>query len=160
MTNKQFFAFSFKNELQATCAAIGSIPTEKLEYKPHPISRSAYEIAEHIAAHFVDMVNICHSDVIDEKSIHDFKSPGDLVKELEELFQQVENAVNGLSETDWEDSPVELLYQGNSIIKLPRMHLMWMFHNDIIHHRGQLSSYLRPMGAKNPAIYGWSADTL
>jgi uncharacterized damage-inducible protein DinB len=38
--------------------------------------------------------------------------------------------------------------------------MMWFFFFDIIHHRGQLSSYIRPMGGKNPAVYGYSADTI
>ena len=36
--------------------------------------------------------------------------------------------------------------------------MLWGFLFDAIHHRGQLSSYLRPMGAKVPSIYGPSAD--
>ena len=55
---------------------------------------------------------------------------------------------------------VELLIEGKSFVSLPRMHMMWFFHNDIIHHRGQLSAYIRPMGGKNPAVYGYSFDTL
>jgi uncharacterized damage-inducible protein DinB len=37
--------------------------------------------------------------------------------------------------------------------------IMWGFLFDKIHHRGQLSTYLRPMGGKVPAIYGPSADS-
>ncbi len=36
--------------------------------------------------------------------------------------------------------------------------IMWLYHFDLIHHRGQLSTYLRPMGAKVPSIYGKSGD--
>jgi uncharacterized damage-inducible protein DinB len=37
--------------------------------------------------------------------------------------------------------------------------MMWFFFFDIIHHRGQLSTYVRPMGGAVPSIYGPSADT-
>jgi uncharacterized damage-inducible protein DinB len=36
---------------------------------------------------------------------------------------------------------------------------MWDFFFDAIHHRGQLSTYLRPMGGTVPSIYGPSADS-
>jgi uncharacterized damage-inducible protein DinB len=38
--------------------------------------------------------------------------------------------------------------------------MLWFFLFDVIHHRGQLSTYIRPMGGKNPAIYGYSFDSL
>ena len=40
----------------------------------------------------------------------------------------------------------------------PCQQLAWMMFLDAVHHRGQLSTYLRPMGSKVPAIYGPSAD--
>jgi uncharacterized damage-inducible protein DinB len=40
----------------------------------------------------------------------------------------------------------------------PASAFLWMVHFDSIHHRGQLTTYLRPMGSKVPAIYGPSAD--
>ncbi len=38
--------------------------------------------------------------------------------------------------------------------------MVWLFHFDEIHHRGQLSTYLRAMGAKVPSIYGASGDSV
>ena len=37
--------------------------------------------------------------------------------------------------------------------------LLWLALFDAVHHRGQLSTYIRPMGGKGPSIYGPSADT-
>ena len=54
MTNKEFFKTCLLNELAATVAVIESLPNENLNYRPHPNSRSAYEIAEHIIAHAFD----------------------------------------------------------------------------------------------------------
>ncbi|MGB1507734.1 MAG: DinB family protein, partial [Crocinitomicaceae bacterium] len=75
-------------------------------------------------------------------------------------WEKALNSLEEMSNEQWENEPVELLIEGKSFITLPRMHMMWFFHNDIIHHRGQLSSYIRPMGGKNPAVYGYSADTV
>ena len=54
MTSLEFFKASFSNEMKATLDTIRAIPADQLEYTPHPINRTAYEIAEHIAAHVFD----------------------------------------------------------------------------------------------------------
>jgi uncharacterized damage-inducible protein DinB len=53
---------------------------------------------------------------------------------------------------------IRFLYQGNVVMERPTVEFLWDFMFDAIHHRGQLSAYLRPMGAKVPSIYGPSAD--
>ena len=45
------------------------------------------------------------------------------------------------------------------IATAPTEALTWMLFLDAVHHRGQLSTYIRPMGGKVPSIYGPSADT-
>ena len=50
------------------------------------------------------------------------------------------------------------MYQGQEVMSESGSGYAWGFFFDIIHHRGQLSTYLRPMGAKVPQIYGPSAD--
>jgi uncharacterized damage-inducible protein DinB len=52
----------------------------------------------------------------------------------------------------------QFLYQGQVVMEKPMMEFIWDFMFDAIHHRGQLSAYLRPMGGKVPSIYGPSAD--
>jgi uncharacterized damage-inducible protein DinB len=57
----------------------------------------------------------------------------------------------------WEDA-VPFLHQGKEVMRMAAYDMAWAFLLDQIHHRGQLSTYLRPMGAKVPSIYGRSAD--
>ena len=52
----------------------------------------------------------------------------------------------------------QFLYQGQVVMERPMMEFLWDFMFDAIHHRGQLSAYIRPMGGKVPSIYGPSAD--
>ena len=96
----------------------------------------------------------------DEKLSHPFGSPQELADEMKSHWEKAQSSLQGLNDDQWENEAVELLIHGKSFITRPRMHMMWFFHNDIIHHRGQLSSYIRPMGGKNPAVYGYSADTV
>jgi uncharacterized damage-inducible protein DinB len=50
------------------------------------------------------------------------------------------------------------MFQGQEVMNEPGAETAWGFLLDIIHHRGQISTYLRPMGSTVPQIYGPSAD--
>ena len=160
MTNLDFFKAYSANELKATYDIIAALPADNLQYKPHPVNRTAYEIAEHIVAHVYDLDVIANNAQCDERLKHDFDNPKQLADEMKRLWEKALDSLNEMSNEQWENEPIELLIEGKSFITLPRMHMMWFFHNDIIHHRGQLSAYIRPMGGKNPAVYGYSADTV
>ena len=67
MTNLEFFKACFSSEMKATLDTIRAIPADQLEYTPHPINRTAYEIAEHIAAHVFDFGIILQNDTCDAK---------------------------------------------------------------------------------------------
>ncbi|MEI8073478.1 MAG: DinB family protein [Bacteroidota bacterium] len=159
MTNLDFFKASLANEKDATLNMIKSLPTEKLDYKPHPINRTAREIVSHLLAHMVDMKKILNSTVCDETMDVDFSDSGDAASKMEQLWHELCQQVNFLLKESWESESVSLLIESKPYISLQRNSMMWFFFLDIIHHRGQLSSYVRPMGGKNPAVYGFSADT-
>ena len=62
-----------------------------------------------------------------------------------------------MDEPAW-NRPTQLLVNGQVVMDVPLGKMMWMNLLDAIHHRGQLSVYLRPMGGKVPSIYGPSGD--
>lgn len=72
-------------------------------------------------------------------------------KELRELVSKMDDAA-------W-DRAVQLYFNGKMVLEQPVGDFLWFILFDAIHHRGQLSAYLRPMGGKVPAIYGPSADS-
>ena len=78
MTNLEFFKACFSSEMKATLDTIRAIPADQLEYTPHPINRTAYEIAEHIAAHVFDFGIILQNDTCDERLSFPFSSPDEL----------------------------------------------------------------------------------
>jgi len=160
MTNLEFFKACFNNELKATRAIMEALPADQLDYKPHPVNRSAYEIVEHILGHMVDFKLILENSQIDETLTFKFENPEDAARQFGDLADAANKALDVASESEWDSQPVELLINGNSILTIPRSQMMWFFFFDVIHHRGQLSSYVRPMGGKNPAVYGYSADTI
>lgn len=160
MTNLQFFKACFNTELNATRAILEALPADKLDYKPHPVNRSAYEISEHILGHMVDFKVILEQHVVDETLVFTFNNPAEAGSRFAELADAVNKTLDNTTDASWENEPVELKINGNSFLTIPRMQMMWFFFFDVIHHRGQLSSYVRPMGGKNPAVYGYSADTM
>lgn len=93
---------------------------------------------------------------------HRMQVPYSSVEEAVELYREAHQALvaklAALDEKTWEEKPAKLLAGGHLIAEMPYSGLMWMLFFDSIHHRGQLSTYLRPMGAPVPSIYGPSAD--
>lgn len=160
MTNLSFFKACWSNELASTVALLESLPSNRMDYRPHPVNRSAYEIVEHLLGHVVDLEVILQKSSCDETLTYRFDTPADAAKRYVELAAVVSQTLESLNDEKWTNEAVELTVAGSPLVTLPRMQMMWFFFFDIIHHRGQLSSYVRPMGGKNPAIYGYSADTI
>jgi len=160
MTNLQFFKGCLANEIQATSAILSAMPDDRLDYRPHPVNRSAREIAEHILAHVYDMEIILRESSCDERMDYPFQSVAEATAELERLWKKLQNTAEACTDAHFEKNSVELLVHGKPFVALPCNQMSWFFFFDIIHHRGQLSSYIRPMGGKNPAVYGYSADTM
>lgn len=160
MNNLNFFKECFAKEMRATSDVLNALIQEEMHYKPHENSRSAYEIAEHILAHAGDFETVLTKDVCDELLVHPFKSPSDAALSLENYWNQTISLLGTLDESSWNNEPVDFLIEGQLFASMNRSSLMWMYLFDIIHHRGQLTTYIRPMGGKNPAVYGYSYDTL
>jgi uncharacterized damage-inducible protein DinB len=115
---------------------------------------------EHILGHMVDMRVIAENSICDETMTFDFLGTADAGEKLVQLWRDLSASVDKLTDQAWDEEPVDLTIEGKPFVTLTRSQMMWFFFFDVIHHRGQLSSYVRPMGGKNPAIYGYSADTL
>jgi uncharacterized damage-inducible protein DinB len=160
MENLNFFKNCFAGELAATSNLFGCLPDGNLDYRPHKINRSAREIVSHILSHVFDLDTILNNIVCNETMNYDFTDSTDAVLKFEGLCEKVVHSLEIQDSDSWDKEQVELVIEGKPFITLSRKQMMWFFFFDIIHHRGQLSSYVRPMGGKNPAIYGYSADTV
>jgi len=83
------------------------------------------------------------------------------VKEVLSAYDKQHDAatkkLKGLTAGNW-DRKVPFMFQGQEVMSDTGSANAWGFLFDIIHHRGQLSTYLRPMGSTVPQIYGPSAD--
>lgn len=142
-----------QQEWMVTVKVIEAIPEDKKNYKPDPKGRSAWELAVHMCIADVWFLN---GVIKKDFAPHSEEPPAPTVKGLAEWYKhELPKALEGVLALDGAAlaSTVELFG-----FKVPNAQcLLWQaVHN--AHHRGQLSTYLRPMGSKVPSIYGGSAD--
>jgi uncharacterized damage-inducible protein DinB len=81
-----------------------------------------------------------------------------MLRLYEEWSNELIESVAALGEDAW-DRVAQFYYQEKVVSEQPIGQFLWFILFDGIHHRGQLSAYLRPMGGTVPAIYGPSADS-
>ncbi len=144
-----------RNEQTTTRRVIEAIPADKGDYKPDPKSMSAMDLAKHIASAEVFFMNgVSHGEFnrADGSVPEHVKTPAQLAAWYDENFTK---AVEKLAGTKAPDLTKNMTF---AIFTQPAISYVGIMLSHSIHHRGHLSAYLRPMGAKIPRIYGGSAD--
>ena len=151
MDEKSLFTNFWTNESKTTRNVLARIP-EGSDYRPDPKSRTAQEIAWQI---------VCEERMIIE-ALEQGKAewqPPPAPETMKEVLEAYESQSAGMRERwdavtneRWEGT---IDFFGNS---RPAGAMAWSFLFDIVHHRGQISTYLRPMGSTVPQIYGPSGD--
>jgi len=145
-----------QQEAKTTRRVIEAIPADKGSYRPDPKARTAMELAWHLAAADVWFLNAIANgnfDQPEEKMPADVKTPSDIGGWYDKHLSAAADRVAKLS-------PEHLAKPLNfaNVFNYPVATYLNFTLNHSIHHRGQLSTYIRPMGGKVPSIYGGSAD--
>ncbi|RZK50179.1 MAG: damage-inducible protein DinB [Pedobacter sp.] len=161
MSIQQALAIEVERETQNTLRMIEVIPSEKLDYKPHPKSMSLGELASHIVELHGWMGHVLnsndfnfHTDYVPFKA----SSSEELSASLKANQQFNETALANFTEENY-FSEWTLRAGEHVIAKLPKAGaIRFIVNNHLIHHRGQLSVYLRMLDVPLPGIYGPSAD--
>ncbi|HKD09426.1 MAG TPA: DinB family protein [Bryobacteraceae bacterium] len=153
----QFYLPGVRNEQRITKSIIEAIPLDKGDYRPDEISKSAVDLAWHIAVSemmFLDAVCNAKFEFPSNTRPDAVKNSADVARWYEENFAA---RVARLEQTPTETLTTDVDFGG--FMRQPGLlYLSFLLHHSV-HHRGQLSMYLRPMGAKVPSIYGPSYDT-
>lgn len=159
MTNKEFFISCWAKEGPATAAVIKALPENKLDYKPNEKSRTARELVEHLLGHNSGLNELADAGKI---TIEDskFSSIDDAVSMFNKSNEELGGKIKNIDDKSWDEKMIPLFFGGQQVWEAHAGEMCWSFLFDRIHHRGQLSTYIRPMGGKNPSIYGPSADTM
>jgi len=141
-------------EAECTKRVIAAVPDGKSEYRPDPHARTAKELAWHIAntdIQFLDGI----ADLNFSMQSPDTKPQ----TSAEVVVWYDENIKRGLARVA-AMSPEQLMTPVGffGVFNLPAAFYLGFLNNHSIHHRGELATYLRPMGSKVPSIYGGSYD--
>jgi uncharacterized damage-inducible protein DinB len=158
MNNQEFFINCWRNEMPLTLNCLRTVPEDKWNWTPNSKTRTAKQLVDHITCHPEDMAEGVETGVINHRAMASYSSIDEAVHEFEKNSERLMLAVAQVSDEDWNNKIVPLLVFGHSVLDLPMGQMCWRLFFDVIHHRGQLSVYFRPMGVVNPMIYGPTAE--
>jgi uncharacterized damage-inducible protein DinB len=157
MTHVEFCISRRKAEQPAFLRVLKALPADKLDYRPHPRSRTAAEVAWTIATEEADLATLLDHGKVDFKETTPAVTLADIVATYERNAAAVDERLKRVDESTWQKKG-QFLMGGVPVWETTIGEFAWGFLFDAIHHRGQLSAYIRPMGGKVPSIYGPSGD--
>lgn len=160
----EFLRSELDREVERSRRALKEVPEGKYDWKPHEKSMIFGYLADMVATipTWITMeIKQAELDVAPAEGSRTKQEPKktseDLLKALDEAAAAARAALEETTDehlmTSW-----RLLARGNVVMEAPRYEMIQDTINHWAHHRGQMTVYLRLMGAKVPAIYGPSAD--
>ena len=157
MDERTLFLKLWVKEAATTRKVISRIPEGRADYRPDPKARSARELAWLLIREDVVLVEGLEKGAFEWVEL----PPPSTVKEILETYdrshEDLSRRLHGVDSSRWEGQ-VPFMFDGKAVMSAAGHEGAWGFFLDQIHHRGQLSTYLRPMGSTVPQIYGPSAD--
>ena len=159
MTDRERWIRQWEGEYPAFVRVLKAVPAAKLDYRPHERSRSAAELVWLLACTEQAGVELIDTGKIDWKETPPLKSLDEMIAAFERNHAELATRLKKLDDTAWQRK-AQFLAGGHLIMEGTVAEFLWMSLFDAVHHRGQLSVYLRPMGGKVPSIYGPSADDM
>ena len=152
---REVYLPQMQNERRTTRRVIEAIPADQCGYKPDPKSKCALDLAWHLAQSECYFLNSVAAGKFGKPAPmpESIKTAADV---LEWYDENAPKATEAVSNSTGEALATVMDFAG--VFKLPAIAYLGFANSHSIHHRGQLSTYLRPMGAKVPGIYGPSAD--
>jgi uncharacterized damage-inducible protein DinB len=153
-----FLIADFESEMPSTLRVLQAVPNSQLSYRPDPKAKTGLGLVRHIALEDEWLLNCIANGVFtpppDDSDICGIMNPSDAVARYKEKVPAALNRVRAMSGEKL-TNVIDLF----GMIQAPGVNFIAMTTKHSVHHRGQLSTYLRPMGGKVPGIYGPSADT-
>jgi uncharacterized damage-inducible protein DinB len=157
-TVADFLIADFENEMQTTLRVIQAVPNDRLDYRPDSKSKTGLGLVRHITLEDEWLLNsIANGEFTqppDDSDACGIMNPADAVARYKEKVPAALDRVRSMS-----GEKLVAVIDMFGVIKAPGVNFLALATKHSVHHRGQLSTYLRPMGGKVPGIYGPSADT-
>lgn len=153
---REFFRECLKAETPKFVRVLNAVPSGQEDYRPHPRSTSAGDLVWLLASELRDAC-----ELVEHGEVNFVPRPAPPLSESIAAYERnaadLASCLASVDDAKWE-KPARFLVNGAVAWEAPLGEMIFGFLFDAIHHRGQLSSYLRPMGGKVPSIYGPSAD--
>ena len=157
-TVADFLIADFESEMHTTLRVIEAVPDGHLDYQPDSKSKTALGLVRHITLEDEWLLNcIANGEFTpppDDSDACGIMNPADAVARYKDKVPAALDRVRAMSGEKLANV-IDLF----GMIQAPGVNFLAMTVKHSVHHRGQLSTYLRPMGGKVPGIYGPSADT-
>jgi len=145
---------TLEREQQTTLRVMEAVPADKADYKPDPNSMSAFDLCWHMASAENLFMGAVAAGAFDFAPAEKAKTMPDVLAFYKETYAKNMAALRGLS-----GEQLAKVVDFRGFMQLPAVSFLDFNIRHVLHHRGQLSVYLRPMGGKVPAIYGESYDS-
>jgi uncharacterized damage-inducible protein DinB len=156
VTLREFYIDRRRAESPAFLRVLKELPTDAVDYKPHERSPTAQQLVWTLTSELKACLDVVTQNKTERQSLPPPPLP-EMVQLFEQWSNELKNCVSKMDEASW-NRTAQFYYNGKVVSEQPVGQFLWFILFDAIHHRGQLSAYLRPMGGKVPAIYGPSAD--
>ena len=156
MTLREFYIQRCEAEFPVFMRVLKEIPTNRLRYKSEESSPSEGQLVWTLLGELKTCLDIVNYGKAEWKS----PSPPSLNGMLElydRWSEELIERVRQMDEAAW-DRKAKFLFKGKVVLEQSAGEFLWFVLFNAIHHRGQLTAYLRAMGAEVPTIYGASAD--
>jgi uncharacterized damage-inducible protein DinB len=157
VNEKDLYLNFWNREATATRKVISRIPQEQSNYKPEPKARTASEIAWLIVMEELVLAEGLEKGTIEWREVPTPATVEEILATYDRNHDDLTKRLSALDQSLWEKE-CRFVYGDYEISRGTGYHFAWEFLFDSVHHRGQLSTYLRPMGSTVPSIYGPSAD--
>lgn len=154
-----YLAIMFDQESANTLKVLCAVPNERRDYKPDEKSRTAWELATHLASSDLWCLDgVCDAAFLCDPEVENKRTAGlNTIDDIVEFYKrEYPKRIQRLRSTPGEQLAKEADFFG--VTKGPSISFLGLANNHGVHHRGQLMAYLRAMGSKVPSIYGGSAD--
>ena len=157
-TIADFLVATFESEMPATHAVMAAVPAERCGYRPDDKSKTALALARHIALEdewfLAAVADGAFGPMKDESDACGLMTPADAIEHHKNAAAAQLARIRAMSGDDLTRT-VDMF----GALQMPAVQFLSLAIRHMVHHRGQLSAYLRAAGGKVPSIYGPSADT-
>jgi uncharacterized damage-inducible protein DinB len=156
MTIREFYLDNRKHELPAFQRVLAALPKDKFHYKPHDRSPSTEQLVWTLVQEMKCLIDLIETGELTFGNVPAPK-PDEMIALFNQYYETLMHKVSAMPDHDWNKNG-KFVMGGRVIREQPVGQFLFGFHQDMIHHRGQLMAYIRPMGGRVPAVYGPSGD--